>query len=125
VVAEPRTEPEPQVEAPAATAAPSSLVTKSTLTAERNVLDKARRQLAWDEPGKALAFLEEHARQFPRGQLSEEREVMLINVLALLGRSPEAKARGEAFLKRFPNSLMGQNVRAALIKADQGAADAK
>ena len=43
---------------------------------------------------------------------------MRINVLVQLGRKDEAKARGEAFAARFPNSIMGSSVRAALKSAD-------
>lgn len=96
--------------------APTSNV--STVVEERNLLDKARRQLASDEPARALTFLEEHAQRFTRGALVEEREAMWINVLARLGRSEEAKARGEQFQARFPKSLMGASVRAALSAAD-------
>jgi hypothetical protein len=88
------------------------------LKVERDLLDRARRQLASDEPAQALAFLEQHARRFPRGQLSEEREAMWVNVLALLGRAGEAKVRGKAFEERFPRSLMGSSVRAAVRAAD-------
>ena len=90
----------------------------STLVEERGLLDRARRQLASDEPARALTFLEQHAQRFGRGQLSEEREAMWVNVLVLLDRKDEAKARGEAFQTRFPNSLMGASVRAALRAAD-------
>jgi len=90
----------------------------STLVEERGLLDRARRELASDEPARALTFLEQHAQRFGRGQLSEEREAMWVNVLVLLDRKDEAKARGEAFQTRFPNSLMGASVRAALRAAD-------
>jgi hypothetical protein len=74
--------------------------------------------LASDEPARALVFLDEHAQRFARGLLSEEREAMRINVLVQLGRTDEAKTRGEAFAARFPNSIMGSSVRAALKSAD-------
>lgn len=85
---------------------------------ERLLLDQARRQLASDEPARALVFLAQHAQRFARGELSEEREAMRINVLVQLGRKDEAKAGGEAFAARFPNSIMGTSVRAALRSAD-------
>ena len=91
---------------------------RNTLVEERGLLDRARRELASDEPARALTFLEQHAQRFGRGQLSEEREAMWVNVLVLLDRKEEAKARGEAFQARFPNSLMGASVRAALRAAD-------
>jgi hypothetical protein len=112
------------VEAPAeapevpAAAAPSARPPRSTLMEERLLLDQARRQLASDEPARALVFLDQHAQRFARGELSEEREAMRINVLVQLGRKDEAKAGGEAFAARFPNSIMGTSVRAALRSAD-------
>jgi hypothetical protein len=99
---------------------PSARAPGSTLTDERILLDRARRQLASDEPARALVFLDEHAQRFARGLLSEEREAMRINVLVQLGRTDEAKTRGEAFAARFPNSIMGSSVRAALKIADAG-----
>jgi hypothetical protein len=104
-------------EVPAAVAA-SARAPRSTLMEERLLLDQARRQLASDEPARALVFLDQHAQRFARGELSEEREAMRINVLVQLGRKDEAKAGGEAFAARFPNSIMGTSVRAALRSAD-------
>lgn len=98
--------------------APASAPVKSDLVGERGLLDRARRQLASGEPARALGFLELHARRFPRGQLNEEREAMWVNVLALLGRGAEAKARGQAFQERFPHSLMGSSVRSAVRSTD-------
>jgi len=109
--------PEPAASSAAVSSAPSAAA-KNTLSAERNVLDRARKRLAADEPLEALTFLEQHSQQFPRGQLSEEREAMRVNVLVLLGRVAEAKARGEAFVARYPSSLMGSSVRAALRSGD-------
>jgi hypothetical protein len=109
----------PQRLEPAPGAALSSVpVARSTLAEERALLDRARKQLALDEPARALTVLEQHAQRFPRGQLTEEREAMWINVLVRLERKGEAKARGESFAARFPNSLMSSSVRAALQAAD-------
>jgi hypothetical protein len=92
---------------------------KSSLAAERDLLDRARSQLASGKPQVALGALEQHAKRFPRGQLSEEREAMWVNVLALVGRAEDARAKGEAFARRFPNSLMGSSVQAAMRSAEQ------
>jgi hypothetical protein len=108
----------PAAEASATSPQPSARAPRSTLTDERILLDRARRQLASDEPSRALVFLEEHALRFRRGLLSEEREAMRINVLVQLGRKDEAKTHGQAFAARFPNSIMGSSVRAALKSAD-------
>jgi len=113
-------EPTPPLVETAAPRSASSVApdSKGSLAAERDLLDRARRKLASGEPDPALGFLEQHARRFPRGQLSEEREAMWVNVLALLGRDREARARGRAFEERFPGSLMGSSVRAALRASD-------
>jgi len=89
-------------------------ISDDSLASERAVLDRARQKLAVSEPEHALQFLEQHARRYPNGKLAEEREAMLINVLVSLGRVEQAKARGAAFTKRFPASLMLISVKAAL-----------
>jgi hypothetical protein len=107
-----------RVEPAPAAALPSAPVARSTLAEERALLDRARKQLSSGQPANALTFLEQHAQRFPRGQLAEEREAMWINVLVRLERKAEAKARGDSFAMRFPNSLMSSSVRAALRAAD-------
>lgn len=108
----------PVIEAPVPAPLPLPLPPRSTLVDERVLLDRARRQLASGEPARALVFLEQHAQRFGRGELTEEREAMRINVLVQLGRKDEAIAGGEAFAARFPNSIMGASVRSALKAAD-------
>jgi len=115
VMAPPPAEP---ASVPTTSSQPSVQPPRSTLVDERVLLDRARRQLASDEPARALVFLEQHAQRFARGELSEEREAMRINVLVQLGRKDEAKASGDAFAVRFPNSIMGASVRAALKAAE-------
>ncbi|APR81244.1 Outer membrane protein, OmpA/MotB family protein [Minicystis rosea] len=65
-------------------------------------------QRAQDALGKsaarALAVTMEHEQRFPRGSLSQEREVIAITALAALGRTGDARARAAAFLARFPES---------------------
>jgi hypothetical protein len=79
--------------APASAPAPS----------EAALLLRARRTLDSD-PAGALALTDEHARQFPRGTLVPEREVLAIEALARLGRSSEARRRLDALRARFPNA---------------------
>jgi hypothetical protein len=71
---------------------------------EGALLLQARRALASD-PSAALALTQEHARRFPTGDLVPEREVLAIEALVGLGRRPEARARLDAFERRFPQSL--------------------
>jgi hypothetical protein len=64
---------------------------------------RARQQLVSD-PGAALALTDEHARRFPSGPLTQEREVLAIEALTRLGRTSDARSRLAAFRDRFPQS---------------------
>lgn len=55
-------------------------------------------------PAEALRLCDEHARRFPRGSLSQERESLAIEALFLLGRRDEAKARAARFKQAYPAS---------------------
>lgn len=88
-----------------------------TLEAERALLDVARTALNRSDGSNALRATEEHARKFPRGILSEEREAMSIQALRLLHRDDEAQAQLERFRGRFPSSL----IRPALEATEAGA----
>jgi hypothetical protein len=67
------------------------------------LLDAARSALATD-PRRALTLTQEHARRFPHGALSQEREVIAIDALSKLGQTDAAKARGSDFERRYPGS---------------------
>lgn len=47
-----------------------------------------------------------HEREFPRGRLEEEREVLYIQALVQAGQQREAVQRAQDFRTRFPDSLM-------------------
>ena len=87
------------------------------LEAERALLDVARTALGRGDGANALHATDEHARKFPRGILSEEREAMSIQALRLLHRDDEAEARLGRFRGRFPSSL----IRPALEAPEGGA----
>ncbi len=89
----------------------------SGLAAERSLLGTARTALTRGNGSAALAALNSHARQFPRGQLREERESLWIQALALSGQGDEANARARSFKKTYPNSLLGPAVDETLRKA--------
>ena len=71
----------------------------------------ARVRAASGDPARALALAEEGHRLFPTGIFSQEREAIAIGAVAALGRRAEARARGEAFLARHPNSVFAERVR--------------
>ena len=63
------------------------------------------------DPGAALSLAREHATRFPRGQLVQERERIAIRALAHAGRATEARTRGNAFLRRYPDSIYASPIR--------------
>ncbi len=84
------------------------------LAAERAVLEVARNAVGRGQGAAALAALERHAAEFPRGRLAEEREALWIQALQIAGRSAEARARAERFRARFPKSFLRPAVDATL-----------
>ncbi len=107
--------PVPVKVAPPASSAPAPFTpAASSLSHERGLLDRARAKMAAGEADGALASLNQHARSYPRGLLSEEREAMAVNALVALGRAPEARRRGQAFNQRYPSSIVRRSVEAAL-----------
>ncbi|AUX41308.1 hypothetical protein SOCE26_027180 [Sorangium cellulosum] len=95
----------PRPAAPAEAAMPEDGVGR-----EAKLLEQARAALT-QSPAAALAAVNQHRTEFPRGQLVAEREFLAIQVLARLGRADEARARAEAFLARFPSSPNADRVR--------------
>jgi hypothetical protein len=77
------------------------------------MLERARALLAAD-PTAALAQANAHATEFRDGQLVAERELIAIDALQQLGRSKEARSRGEALIRHFPSSIYVARVRRLL-----------
>jgi hypothetical protein len=102
----------PKVETtpPAATAKPTTAPKASvdTLAEENALLDPVRGNA---DPATALAATDAHKKKFPNGQLAADREYLAIRALKKLGRDDDAKARGDAFLTRFPQSPYAMYVR--------------
>jgi len=67
------------------------------------LIQRAQEELASD-PVRALATLEVHARSFPAGELTQERETMAVEALARVNRKAEARTRANALLTRFPRT---------------------
>lgn len=55
-------------------------------------------------PSRALELTEAHARSFPRGKLTQERELIAISSLVALGRRTAALSRASRFNDAFPQS---------------------
>jgi|CZKU01.1.fsa_nt_gi hypothetical protein len=100
--------------APSTHAAAPAIDASSSLSAERELLDRTRAALTAEDPDRALSLLSDHARRFARPQLGEEREALAIQALANAGRYDEARERGARFRAAQPNSLFLPAVDATL-----------
>jgi TolA-binding protein len=104
--------------APSAGAALPSAATRSTrlagsLRAERLLIETASAALMRGDPRSAILALRQHAQRFPRGDLAEEREVLLVKALAASGDSTAAEKRADDFKKKFPDSMQQGSVNDA------------
>jgi hypothetical protein len=86
----------------------------ATLGEERSLIEMARTSLGRGKAEAALTPLLAHQQRFEHGQLTEEREVLVIQVLKALGRDDEARRRADDFRERFPKSLLTPAVDATL-----------
>lgn len=77
------------------------------------MLDATRALLSRD-PAAALAQLDAQNEEFATGQLAAERELLSVRVLVQLGRNADARARGEAFMRRHGTSPYSEQMRREL-----------
>jgi hypothetical protein len=83
--------------------APSTSV-KDHLREESALLERARALLRSGRPGAAQATLLRLQSQFPKGALTQEREVLLIEALAARGASGAAARDARSFVAAHPES---------------------
>jgi RNA polymerase sigma-70 factor (ECF subfamily) len=81
-----------------------------TLEREARLLAEARRAVQRGDGPRALAILDQHAREFPSGFLSSDRAAERIVVLCSLGRRDEAIAAAKVFLAGRPIGPLTQRV---------------
>jgi predicted Zn-dependent protease len=74
------------------------------LKAESALLTEARARLRAGNPAGAQAALDRLQAQFPKGMLTQEREVLAIEVLDARGNAEGARRRAKAFVKQYPKS---------------------
>jgi hypothetical protein len=89
-----------------------SVAPPESLTRELAALDDARAALVRGDARGALIRLDTYAQGFPNGRLELEAEVLRIDALARSGRVEAARSRADAFLRRYPNSVLTSRVRA-------------
>jgi hypothetical protein len=107
---EPKALPEPKA-APSVAAFPDEGVAHDR---ESQRVARARQLLRASRPGEALGVLGEIARDFPNGELTQEREALSIEALLLAGDRAGARQRAQAFLARYPTSPHAPVARRAL-----------
>ncbi|MBX7113459.1 MAG: hypothetical protein K1X64_03920 [Myxococcaceae bacterium] len=81
---------------------------------ERQLLEGARTALVRRDANFALETLDKLRREFPRGQLAEERDSLQVQALQQAKREADAKAAARTFLERYPHSVFGPAVEAVL-----------
>lgn len=85
-----------------------------SLEAERKLVEMARTALSRGKADAALAALRRHQRSFPRGELAEERDSLLVSVLVALHEVEQARASAARFHREYPHSLFGPSVDQSL-----------
>jgi len=90
------------------------------VSAEVEVLKRAREELRLGRPARALEALVEYDRRFGRGVLGEEREAMAAIAACQATPGPAARAGAEAFMRKAPASPLRERVREACITPGRG-----
>ncbi len=106
------TEPAPQlVSRPKLQRPHRPLSPQESYAAELYLLQRAQSDYASQDFPDALVLVAEHARQFPKGRLAEEREALRVRSLAGAGRGDQARRALAAFARRFPRSALLPRLR--------------
>jgi hypothetical protein len=100
IVASPRT----PVSAAAGAAGVAPSPTGSALPATELELLRDARLALRQSPARALQLTDEHARQYPQGKLTQERELIAVSALVALGRRTAALGRAASFERLYPTS---------------------
>ncbi|WP_437656105.1 RNA polymerase sigma factor [Sorangium sp. So ce1182] len=97
-------------------AAPSAaqVADRHSVGPEIGLLGRADAALGAGRATEALDLLERHARKYPHGPSTEQREALAVRVLLAAGRRTEAAARAERFRAAFPGSLLMPAIDAVL-----------
>lgn len=99
----------PALQLPTAPPPPPKLKVDPRLE-EAELLEKAR-SLVGSNPSAALKLTAEHAREFPKGRLTAEADLLAAQALLGMGDRSGAKARAEGSLKRYPNGIYARQLR--------------
>jgi TolA-binding protein len=95
----------PAAPPPPANARPEERTRAGSLRAERLLIETASAALTRGDYTSALASLRKHARAFPHGELTQEREVLMVQALKASGDDAAAQQRAKDFKQKFPGSV--------------------
>ncbi len=84
---------------------------RESYAAELALLQGAQVAYADRDFSGALVLVAEHARRFPNGRLTEEREALRVRSLARSGQTEEARRAAGTFANRFPGSVLLPHLR--------------
>lgn len=77
---------------------------------EAELLEKAR-SLVGANPAGALKLVSEYGRDYPKGRLGAEADLIAAQALVAMGKKQAAQERAKASLKRYPNGLYARQLR--------------
>jgi TolA-binding protein len=77
---------------------------------EAELLEQAR-SLVGSSPAQALKLTAQHAREFPKGRLGAEADLLAAQALLGMGDVAGAKQRAASSLKRYPNGIYARQLR--------------
>ena len=107
----------PSSSSPPVVAAPPTVVEATPSESEGSMMARGQVALAQHAPAEALAITAAHAREYPHGNLVEDRERIAIEALVRLGRWEEARARRDQFLRTYPRTAYRERMD-ALFSSD-------
>ena len=74
------------------------------------MLSAAKKGLSGN-PNQALAYVNQHAKEFPTSQLTDQFDEVKIKALCALNRGAEARSEAAAILKKRPTSRVAAAVK--------------
>ncbi|MET0793223.1 MAG: hypothetical protein ABW061_17005 [Polyangiaceae bacterium] len=95
---------------PVAPAKPAARLAQDSLAEELSLLSRATSALHSGRAAEALRLLNEHARKFPNGVLSEERRAARVQALCLVGRTTEGRAELARLAPQSPAAARAKQV---------------
>lgn len=95
------------------TAGPAPAESSASAPDPLAALERARAKLSSD-PATALSLVERHRRDFPKGPLIQERELIAIEALVRTNRKTAARARADRFKQRYPSSIHQRHIEQLL-----------